>query len=200
MAIKFLECILIQFCNWHYMYIRPYCVGRDHIFWIALRHGPLVRYVKLRVAHAPRMPGTFPRHRGLAIPTFITARVTHVPWYMPGSLTRGFLWSRWRRKRSRHSRCMRNPHFCVCGKRPIHMDVPNTAAIHQPGLTTKQMTNMCDFKSRRYIPIYIVQDIHTICKNNPRAIDLLSCEVIYYSGVQRPFLLTSLNFNPSMAK
>ena len=38
---------------------------------------------------------------------------------MPGSLTSGFLWSRWRGKRSRHSRLMRNPLFinfvhCYC--------------------------------------------------------------------------------------
>ena len=45
--------------------------------------------------------------------------VTHVPWCMPGSLTSGFLWSRWRGKRSRHSRRMRNPRFCISGKRPI---------------------------------------------------------------------------------
>ena len=35
--------------------------------------------------------------------------VTHVSWCMPGSLTSGFLGSRWRGKRSRHSRCMHNP-------------------------------------------------------------------------------------------
>ena len=37
--------------------------------------------------------------------------VMHVPWCMPGSLTSGFIWSRWRGKRSRHSRRMRNPQF-----------------------------------------------------------------------------------------
>ena len=31
-------------------------------------HGTVTRYAKLRVAHAPGMPGTFPRHCGLAIP------------------------------------------------------------------------------------------------------------------------------------
>ena len=46
--------------------------------------------------------------------------VMHVPWCMPGSLTSGFLWSRWRGKRSRHSRYMHNPRFYVSGKR--HMD------------------------------------------------------------------------------
>ena len=45
--------------------------------------------------------------------------VTHVPWCMLGSLTSGFLWRRWRGKRSRHSWRMRNPQFYVSGKRPI---------------------------------------------------------------------------------
>ena len=45
--------------------------------------------------------------------------LTHVPWCMSGSLTSGFLWNRLRGKRSRHSRRMRNPQFCVSGKRPI---------------------------------------------------------------------------------
>ena len=41
-------------------------------------HGPLTRYTKLRVAHAPGMPGTdFKANRQLAIPTCITARVSH---------------------------------------------------------------------------------------------------------------------------
>ena len=37
--------------------------------------------------------------------------LTHVPWCIPGSLTSGFLWSRWRGKRSQHSRRLRNPQF-----------------------------------------------------------------------------------------
>ena len=45
--------------------------------------------------------------------------VTLVPWCMLGSLTSGFLWSRWREKRSRHSRCMRNQQFYVTDKRPM---------------------------------------------------------------------------------
>ena len=45
-------------------------------------NGPLTRYAKLRVAHAPGMPGTFSRDadfkikRGLAIPACITARAS----------------------------------------------------------------------------------------------------------------------------
>ena len=80
-------------------------------------YGPLASYVKFRVAHAPGMPGTFPplsdpdMHHGTC--------VTHVPWCMSGSLTSGFLWSRWQGKRSRHSGCMRNPKYYVSGKRPM---------------------------------------------------------------------------------
>ena len=87
---------------------------------VVFSYGLLTRYIKLWVAHTLGMPGAFsppPRvsdsdmHHGTC--------VTHVPWCMPGSLTNGFLWSRWRGKRSRHFRCMRNPQFCVSGKRSI---------------------------------------------------------------------------------
>ena len=45
--------------------------------------------------------------------------LTHVPCCMSGPLTSCFLWNRWRGKRSQHSRRMRNPQFCVSGKRPM---------------------------------------------------------------------------------
>ena len=51
-----------------------------------LAHVPLPRYVKLRVVHAPEMPGTFPPPLRLSDPDI--AR----------SLSSGFLWSRWRGK------------------------------------------------------------------------------------------------------
>ena len=87
---------------------------------------PLTRYVKLRVAHAPGMPGTF------SPPTWVSDSdmhngtcITHVPWCMPGPLTIGFLWNQWRGKRSRHSRRMRNPPLCVSGKRLMHQSLVN---------------------------------------------------------------------------
>ena len=58
--------------------------------------GPLTRYVKLQVAHAPEMPGTFsppPISKGkpLVSDPFMhhDTCVTHVPWCLSGSLTRG---------------------------------------------------------------------------------------------------------------
>ena len=67
-------------------------------------HGPLARYVKLRVVHAPVMTGTFsPPPRVNNSDMHHGTWVTHVPWCMSGSLTCGFLWSRWRGTRSRHS-------------------------------------------------------------------------------------------------
>ena len=101
-------------------------------------NGPLARYVKLRVAHAPGMPGTFsppPRvsdhdmHHGTC--------VTPLPWCMPGSLTSGFLWNRWRGKRSRHSRCMRNPQFYVYGKRPMEVLFIETGLFNVESLNGK---------------------------------------------------------------
>ena len=54
--------------------------------------GTLTRYAKL--------PGMF------SLPLLVS---------MSGSLISGFLWSRWRGKRSLHSRCMRNTQCCVSG-------------------------------------------------------------------------------------
>ena len=85
-------------------------------------HGLLTRYAKLRFVHAPGMPGTFfPPARVSDTDMHHGTCVTHVPWCMPGSLTSGSLWSRWRGKRSRHSRRMRNPQFYVSGKSSIEL-------------------------------------------------------------------------------
>ena len=84
------------------------------------RYGPLARYVELQFAHAPGMPGTFSPPLRFSDPDMHHGTcVTHVPWCMSGSLTSGFLWSRWWGKRSRHSRRMRNPQFYVSGKKSI---------------------------------------------------------------------------------
>ena len=61
-------------------------------------HGPLARCVKLRVAHAPGMPGTFSPPPRVSDPDMHHDTVL---WCMSGSLTNGFLWSRWQEKRSR---------------------------------------------------------------------------------------------------
>ena len=83
-------------------------------------HGPLVRFVKLWVVHAPGMPGTFYPSSRVSDPDMHHGTcVMHVPWCMPGSLTSGLLGSRWRGKRSRHSRRMRKPQFYVSGKKPL---------------------------------------------------------------------------------
>ena len=70
------------------------------------------------------MPGTFSPPEPVSDPDIHHGTcVTHVQWCLPGSLTSGFLWSRWRGKLSRHSRRMRNPQFCVSGKRPMALHV-----------------------------------------------------------------------------
>ena len=70
-------------------------------------HGPLARFVKLLVAHAPGMPGPFSPPPQVSEPDMHhDPCVTNVPWCMPGSLTSGFSRSLWRKKRSRHSRYM----------------------------------------------------------------------------------------------
>ena len=86
----------------------------------SVSHGPFARYLKVRVAHAPGMQGTFSPPLRVSDPDMHHGTcVTHVPWCMPRSLTSGFLSIWWRGKRSQHSRRMRNPQFYVSGKRPM---------------------------------------------------------------------------------
>ena len=80
----------------------------------------LSRCITLRVAHAPGIPGTSSTPRTSRETASLRSRhasrhvrparaVMHV----------GNTYSRWRGKRSRHSRCMRNPQFYLSGKRPM---------------------------------------------------------------------------------
>ena len=67
-------------------------------------HGPLARYRKLWVPHAPGMPGTFFPPLLISDPdTHCGTCVTHMLGCMPVSLISGFLWNQWRGKRSRHA-------------------------------------------------------------------------------------------------
>ena len=102
-------------------------------------HGPLTRYLKLRVAHAPGMPGTFsPPPRVTDTDMHHGTCLTHVSWCIPGSLSSGFLRSRWRGKRSRHSRRMRNQQFYVSCKRPIGVSLFSLCRLElKPGACSK---------------------------------------------------------------
>ena len=83
-------------------------------------HGPLTRYVKLRVAHAPGMPGTFSPPLRFSNPDMYHGTcVTHVPWCMLGSLTSGCLWSRWRENVPGTPGASATRFFYVSGKRPM---------------------------------------------------------------------------------
>ena len=84
-------------------------------------YGPLARHVTLRVAHAPGMPGRFSPPSRVSYPDMHHCTcMTHVPWYMPGSLNSGSLYFRSRGKHSRHSGHMCNPQFYVSSKRSFH--------------------------------------------------------------------------------
>ena len=107
-----------------YMYLWGWSVWM-YIFILMSYHGPLARYVKLRVAHAPGMSGTFsPPPRDSDADMHHDTCVKHVSWCMPGSLTSGFLWTWWQGKRSQHSRRMRNPQFYLSDKRPMEVCAP----------------------------------------------------------------------------
>ena len=93
--------------------------------WVKLNHSetkhwPLIRYIKLWVAHAPRLPGTFSPPTRVSDPDMHHGTcVTHVPRCIPAWLTSGFLWSRWRRETFPAFPRMRNLQVYVSGKRPM---------------------------------------------------------------------------------
>ena len=95
----------VHHCKKHNTYLHYY-LGYNVYAWKGrldaeppAGHGPLTRYVKLRFAHAPGIPGTFSPPSRVSDPDMHHGTcVTHVPWCMSGSLTSGFLWSRWRGK------------------------------------------------------------------------------------------------------
>ena len=110
------------------------------------------------------MPGMFSPPPGVSDPDM-----------QHGTLSNGFPWSRWRGKRSRHSRRMRNPQFYVSDKRPmvlklriqvIHV-VPYTRFMYTPSLVV-QTSSWLSF-------LYAVDDLG-------------------------PFLLAWINFNTNMDK
>ena len=98
----------------------------------------------------------FPRHRGLAIPTCIT-------WCIPGSLTNGFHWSRWRGKRSRLSRRMHN------FKRPM---LKQLHVVHR-GSEGSQMIECCENKWSLFQ-------------------EVISTSLIFYQNVRASFTLVGL--------
>ena len=94
-------------------------------------HGPLTRYVKLRVAHAPRMPGTFPppptsKETASYRSRHASRHVSHARAMMHFEINN----PQWRGKHSRHSRRMRNPQSSISGKRPMSVRPPRTTAIY----------------------------------------------------------------------
>ena len=86
--------------------LRYFKTGRMHVLHVDLQSSVVAaikvtlwaswQIRKLWVAHAPGMPGTlFPRPWVSDPNMHHDTCVTHVSWCMPGSLTNGFLWSRW---------------------------------------------------------------------------------------------------------
>ena len=107
---------------------------------------PLTRYVKLRVAHAPGIPGAFsppPTSKETAnLSRHASRHVRHPRAVMHAGIAN----PRWRGKRSRQSRRMRNPQLYVSGKRPMI----RTAVLHV------------------YVWVFMEtrQHVNKLCKNN----------------------------------
>ena len=110
------KCVSLKQCL--VMLVKPTLTFMHERHFIS--NGPHTRYVKLRVAHAPGMPGTFfppPILKETASyrsqPASRHVRDARAVMYV------GIANLRCRGKRSRHSQRMHNPQFYVSGKRSI---------------------------------------------------------------------------------
>ena len=94
---------------------------RNFVLALTHQYGPLIRYVQLRVTHAPGMPGAVsppPASEEIAseLPRHVSRHVRHARAVMHV----GIVNARWWGKHSRHSRRMRNPQFYISGKKPMN--------------------------------------------------------------------------------
>ena len=88
--------------------------------WLLRPHGLLTWFVKLGVAQTSGIPGTFSPPS--TSKETASSRFRHASRHVRGArvvMHVGIANQRWRGKRSRHSRRMRNPQFYVSGKRPM---------------------------------------------------------------------------------
>ena len=117
------RCVMVS-SEWQDDIAKDSTTSCNRSFWYCLlyvhassQYGPLNKYAKLRVKHAPGMLGErFPHHRSW----HASCHVRHARVMMHVRIAN----SRWRRKRSGNSRRMRNPQFSVYGKRPMVMRSP----------------------------------------------------------------------------
>ena len=98
--------------------------GTHEFYEIMCTNGPLTRHVKLWVAHAPGMPGTFSLPPRVIDPDMHhDTCVTDVQLCMPGSLISAFHWSRWWRKMFPTFPAHAQPAIYVSGRRPMMMSI-----------------------------------------------------------------------------
>ena len=148
-----------------------YVPGRTILALFLYQYGSLTRYAKLRVVHAPGMPGTFSPSSWVSDPDMHHGTcVTHVPWCMPGSLTSGFLWSR-------------NPPCCVSCKRHIRVQAKHTQpnrithnlathhrAAHNPAARWCAGSVVCNFHRQQCrLHYFSVERIQTFSRPHRRS-------------------------------
>ena len=107
--------LLIRMCS-HYTCTRSQ-LFRNFCLCFMRRWHPWPSYQKRKIEGCAFLGTSSPPPRISDPCMHHTTCAKHAPWCMQGSLTTGFLWSRWRGKRSRHS--WHNPQFYASGKRPM---------------------------------------------------------------------------------
>ena len=130
--------------------------------YIGKCHGPLTRYVKLRIAHAPGMPATFsPPSTSKESASKRSRHMRHARAVMHVGIAN----PRWRGNGSRHSRRMRNPQFYVSGKRPMGVWHTEKLAMGYLLLVT-QVSHKCLYSLKRHRLIGIGIPIRNLMRSS----------------------------------
>ena len=106
--------------------------------------------------------------------------VMHVPWCMPGSQTCGFLWSRWRRKRSRHSRRMETRNFVYLVRGPCNACVS--------GMYGHYITMTSQWKRFHSVTSWWVQEIIGVCSAPFHHLNCCCSNQIHGASVQKKII------------
>ena len=137
-----------------------------------IANGSLTRYAKLRVTHAPGMPGTFyPPPTLKETAGYRSRHASRHVHHARAVMRAGIANPRWRVKRSRHSRRMHNPQFSLFGKRPMQVKLescinrPSNCTFSQGGCFFMRVRiNMILYSSCEANDIvYVLLDIIHVC-------------------------------------
>ena len=117
------------------------------------------RYGKLRVAHAPGMPGTFsPPPTSEEITSYRSRHASRHVRHARAVMHVGIANPWWRGKRSQHSRLMRTSQFCLSGMKSMAKVLQDGARTRNQMVTTREAAASVSYDFSKF-PMFQTQQL-----------------------------------------